>query len=112
MAIAVAESDAPKVGKRSLQGGEVCQLLPLQQGEALLLLLMAAEWQPTAEAHAALAAAAAGTMQWLASAAAAELAAAQDGHVKGLRCALKARRQCHHFTANDSRASRPLDPPA
>lgn len=67
----------------------MCQLLPAQQGEALLLLLMAAEWQPSAEAHAVLAVAAASTMQWLASAAAAELAAAQDGHVKGLRCTLK-----------------------
>lgn len=100
--------------KRSLQGGEVCQLLPVQQGEALLLLLMAAEWQPSAEAHAALAAAAASPMQWLATAAAAEISAAQDGHVKGLRCALAERRRCHHFMGTErmmgTSPSRPLGP--
>lgn len=67
------------------QGGEVCQLLPMQQGEALLLLLMAEDWQPTAEARVALVASAAPTLQRVATAAAAEVAAAQDGHVKGYR---------------------------
>jgi hypothetical protein len=86
----------------------VCQLLPMQQGEALLLLLMAAEWRPSAEAHAALAFAAASPMQWLASAVAAELAAAQDGHVKGLRWDLAHWRCCHPSTSDQCRV--PPDP--
>lgn len=66
-------------------GGDTCQLLPMQHGGALLLLLMSEDWRPTAEAQAALAAAAAGPLQRLTTAAAAEVAAAHDGHVKGFR---------------------------
>lgn len=66
-------------------GGDACRLLPMQHGDALLLLLMSEDWRPTAEALAALAAAVAAPLQRLTTAAAAEVAAAHDGHVKGFR---------------------------
>ncbi len=69
----------------AMQGGDACQLLPLQQGEALLLLLMGEDWAPSADARRSMAAAAAAPLQRLGAAVAAEIAAAHDGHVKGFR---------------------------
>ena len=104
----------PRRLRRAVQGAggmaRPVQLLPLQLGGGLLLLLVMHEgWRADPSAQAALAASAGQHADRLFSALHAEVAAEQGGHIKGFRCTANASALLRKQAAAGHCGSLPLD---